>query len=79
MKRLTNDTYLLSTGNKIYAHGNTIGLNTKTLEMSTGWDGGLDTIYTKGIRYQELSKKEKLEIAEYMVQSWKKYIKQLED
>lgn len=59
------DNYLVfSTGKKYYANGGIIGID-KDLDLTEGCDNGMND--------DELTNKEKVELANFMIDLWKKY------
>lgn len=67
--KIEGDTVILSTGREMYAHGGIIGLGPDCsypdqLVASYGYDGGLEEDFTP---------EERQEIAEYMINLWKKW------
>ena len=59
-----DDVTFETTGNKIYANKGIIGLS-KTMGPTEGYDGDIDTLC--------LTKEEKFELANYMVNLWSEY------
>ena len=67
-----DEVFFKSTGNKFYANNGIIGLSTpdilKNWQVSYGFDGGFG-----GFCSEELGKKEKIELAKYMIKLWKRF------
>ena len=64
------DDYELSTGKILQANNSIIGISPE-LNVSEGYDGG-------GADY-DLTKEEKIEVADYMISQWRKYKKKVKE
>jgi hypothetical protein len=69
MKQIDDGYKFETTGRTIYAHCGIIGI-AEDLDISQGYDGGItiDDDYE-----QEMTKEEKKELSEFMVDLWKKF------
>jgi hypothetical protein len=54
--------YRLSTGTEFAAHGGVLGMDAQGRGISEGWDGGVDET--------RFTRRERLEIAGYMMRRW---------
>ena len=64
----TDRGFILSTGKEFYANCNIIGINITELGelyISEGYDGGIDD--------GEFTKEERREVADYMIDLWKRF------
>ena len=66
--RIEGDKVIFSTGKTRYANCGIIGLSPR-MDISEGYDGG----FYNGPGDEELTKDELIEIADYMVEQWKKF------
>lgn len=68
MIKKDDSTMILKSGKKIYVNHGLISIDDDN-NIYEGYDGEID-IYD----YNELTKDERIEIAEYMIERWKKYL-----
>jgi hypothetical protein len=76
------DLYLLSSGREFYANCGVIGLDPTSLNISEGWDGGIELdgspTYdpkTDPPRSAPWTRAEKRELADFMIDAWKRFKK----
>lgn len=60
---IRGDKIIFNTGKAVYANGGIIGISGNSLAIYEGHDGGLDLV----------TREEKIELADYMLELWKKY------
>jgi hypothetical protein len=73
MKPLLDDeVYEFSTGRKAYANRCIVGIRPDTLEISEGYDGSFDAEWARD-ESTEFTKQEKLELADFMLATWRRY------
>jgi len=75
MKRINEDSYLLSTGKEISPKCGIIGLKEVSgFGIFEGYDGQLNIEDKEGLFQHDITKEEAKEIALYMVEMWKRFI-----
>lgn len=70
MKIVGDEHLIFSTGKKVYTQDGVIGIGVENSKfyITEGYNGGL---------YPELTTAEKLELADYMIELWQRYKKEL--
>ena len=63
--------FVLSTGREFYANCGILGMDIFGSGITEGYDGGVDE--------EEFTRKEKREIAKYMIRAWKMYRRNARD
>lgn len=66
------NTYVLSTGRRFYAHGGVIGIGPHPVEetVSEGWDGGIEIVRTWDEAFVPWTGEERAELADEMIRRW---------
>jgi len=62
--KIEGDNLIFSTGRKVYANSGIIGI---------GFGGGITEGYDGGLNDRDWTPAERVELAEYMIEQWKRY------
>lgn len=76
--KIVGEYLIFNTGKRVYANNGIVGIDGDYL-LSTGYDNYLETPFLENNDegYEELTKAEALELADYMIEVWQNYKQRL--